>query len=296
MERRDALRLLAATAVAPRFFDWDADELVTGLRRHLAHRHRPLPAQPTGPYRFQLLTTPQQALVDELAELIIPATDTPGARQARVVEFIDVILAEWATENDRTLFLNGLGDIDARAMAMANSVFVRAPMPARVGVCRQLDDALTAARAAGKAWREGGQVGPRPADHRGLFWHHMRSLTTSGYFTSEVGFTNDIKLVKGAAASGAEMLEAAGATDIRTENTPTQMGLCIHEMGTARMGHDPKTSVLNGWNQTHDVPNLFVTDGAAMVSSACQNPSITYMALTARAVDHAVKLFNRREL
>ena len=107
---------------------------------------------------------------------------------------------------------------------------------------------------------------------------------------------NDIKLVKDAAASGAEMLEAAGATEIRTENTPTQMGLCIHEMGTARMGRDPKTSVLNGWNQAHDVPNLFVTDGAAMASSACQNPSITYMALTARAVDHAVKLFNRREV
>ena len=107
---------------------------------------------------------------------------------------------------------------------------------------------------------------------------------------------NDIKLVKDAAASGAEMLEAAGATDIRVENTPTPMGLCIHEMGTARMGRDPKTSVLNGWNQAHDIPNLFVTDGAAMASSACQNPSITYMALTARAVDYAVRQFNRRAL
>ncbi len=107
---------------------------------------------------------------------------------------------------------------------------------------------------------------------------------------------NDIKLVKDAAASAAEMLEAAGATEIRIENTPTQMGLCIHEMGTARMGRDRTTSVLNGWNQAHDVPNLFVTDGAAMASSACQNPSITYMALTARAVDYAVKQMNRREL
>ncbi len=193
MERRDALRLLAVTAVTPRFFDWDADELVSGLRDHLAHHQRPLPTQPSGPYRFQLLSTPQQALVDELAELIIPATDTPGARQARVVEFVDVILAEWATENDRTLFLDGLADVDARAMAMANSVFVRAPMPVRVGVCRTLDDALTTARAAGKAWRDGGRVGPRPADHRGLFWHHMRSLTTSGYFTSEAGFTKERK-------------------------------------------------------------------------------------------------------
>jgi choline dehydrogenase-like flavoprotein len=59
-------------------------------------------------------------------------------------------------------------------------------------------------------------------------------------------------------------------------------------MGTARMGRDPKTSVLNGWNQAHDVPNVFVTDGACMTSSGNQNPSITYMALTARACDHAV--------
>ena len=107
---------------------------------------------------------------------------------------------------------------------------------------------------------------------------------------------NDIKLVKDASQCAAEMLEAAGAKNILTEDTPTPMGLCIHEMGTARMGRDPKTSVLNKWNQAHDVPNLFVTDGSCMASSACQNPSITYMALTARACDFAVKELNRRTL
>ncbi len=66
-------------------------------------------------------------------------------------------------------------------------------------------------------------------------------------------------------------------------------GDAIHEMGTARMGNDPASSVLNRWNQAHDVPNLFVTDGACMTSSSCVNPSLTFMALTARAVDHAVK-------
>jgi choline dehydrogenase-like flavoprotein len=66
-------------------------------------------------------------------------------------------------------------------------------------------------------------------------------------------------------------------------------GSVIHEMGTARMGNDPKTSVLNKWNQSHDISNLFVTDGSCMVSSPCQNPSLTYMALTARACDYAVK-------
>ena len=73
-------------------------------------------------------------------------------------------------------------------------------------------------------------------------------------------------------------------------------GFGIHEMGTARMGRDPKTSVLNGFNQAHDVPNLFVTDGACMTSSSCVNPSITYMALTARACDYAVAEMKRGNL
>jgi choline dehydrogenase-like flavoprotein len=107
---------------------------------------------------------------------------------------------------------------------------------------------------------------------------------------------NDIKLVKDASISAAEMLEAAGAKNITTEDTPTPMGLCIHEMGTARMGRDPKTSVLNGWNQCWDALNLFVTDGACMTSSGCQNPSITYMAITARAAEFAVEELKRRNL
>ena len=73
-------------------------------------------------------------------------------------------------------------------------------------------------------------------------------------------------------------------------------GLAIHEMGTARMGRDPKTSILNGHNQCHAIPNVFVTDGACMTSSACQNPSITYMALTARAANHAIGELKRMNL
>jgi choline dehydrogenase-like flavoprotein len=88
--------------------------------------------------------------------------------------------------------------------------------------------------------------------------------------------------------SAAEMLEAAGAKNIKTYDNAPAPGFCIHEMGTARMGRDPRTSVLNGWNQMHDVKNVFITDGSCMSSSACQNPSLTYMALTARAADHAV--------
>jgi len=108
---------------------------------------------------------------------------------------------------------------------------------------------------------------------------------------------------KDMAASAAEMLEAAGCKEVKTydsyhggDGLGAEPGLAIHEMGTARMGRDPKTSVLNGYNQAHDVPNLFVTDGACMASSACQNPSITYMALTARACDYAVAELKRGKL
>jgi len=92
------------------------------------------------------------------------------------------------------------------------------------------------------------------------------------------------------------MLAAAGARDIEpfVENNPP--GLTIHEMGTARMGRHPKTSVLNGYCQAHDVKNLFVTDGACMTSSANQNPSLTYMALTARACHFAVEQMKRGKL
>jgi len=100
---------------------------------------------------------------------------------------------------------------------------------------------------------------------------------------------NEHKMRVDIARSAVEMLEAAGLQDVRSFNVDHAPGLAIHEMGTARMGRDPKTSVLNGYNQCHDVRNLFVTDGASMSSSACQNPSLTYMALTARAVDYAVK-------
>jgi choline dehydrogenase-like flavoprotein len=94
----------------------------------------------------------------------------------------------------------------------------------------------------------------------------------------------------------AEMLEATGMKDVRPYDDEYFPGMGIHEMGTARMGTRPSNSVLNEWNQVWDAPNVFVTDGACMASSACQNPSLTYMALTARAADHAVQELNRRNL
>lgn len=93
-----------------------------------------------------------------------------------------------------------------------------------------------------------------------------------------------------------EMFENAGFTNIRTHDTKQAPGLDIHEMGGVRMGRDPKTSLLNEWNQLHTCKNVFVTDGACMTSTGTQNPSLTYMALTARAVDYAVKEMNKGNL
>jgi choline dehydrogenase-like flavoprotein len=101
---------------------------------------------------------------------------------------------------------------------------------------------------------------------------------------------NEHAMIKAMAEDAGDMMRAAGLSDIREQSVLAPPGLLIHEMGTARMGRDPRTSVLNEHNQTHDIPNLFVTDGSAMTSSACQNPSLTYMALTARASETAVEM------
>ena len=107
---------------------------------------------------------------------------------------------------------------------------------------------------------------------------------------------NDEKLIADFLQQGEEMLTKAGCISIRKSDSKQAPGLDIHEMGGVRMGRDPKTSMLNGFNQMHLAPNVFVTDGAAMTSTGTQNPSITYMALTARAVDYAVKELKKGDI
>jgi choline dehydrogenase-like flavoprotein len=104
---------------------------------------------------------------------------------------------------------------------------------------------------------------------------------------------NDEKMKKDYIEQLTEMFTSAGFKNIKAESNHQAPGLDIHEMGGARMGLDPKTSILNKWNQVHSCPNVFVTDGASMTSTSCQNPSLTYMALTARAADHAVSEMNK---
>jgi choline dehydrogenase-like flavoprotein len=107
---------------------------------------------------------------------------------------------------------------------------------------------------------------------------------------------NELAMRKDMQAAAIEMAEAAGFTNVTGFDTGSPLGLGIHEMGTARMGRDPKTSVLNAHNQVWEAKNVYLTDGAAMTSSSCVNPSLTYMALTARACAHAVEARKRGEI
>jgi choline dehydrogenase-like flavoprotein len=104
---------------------------------------------------------------------------------------------------------------------------------------------------------------------------------------------NDEKMIRDWRAQAKEMLEVAGCRDVETRDNRQPPGLDIHEMGGARMGRDPRTSVLNEWNQLHACRNVFVTDGACMTSTGNQSPSILYMALTARAAARAVEELGR---
>ncbi|MEP6464912.1 MAG: GMC family oxidoreductase, partial [Parafilimonas sp.] len=107
---------------------------------------------------------------------------------------------------------------------------------------------------------------------------------------------NELKMRKDMKDDAIEMLTIAGVKNVNGFDGDGTPGRGIHEMGTARMGKDPKTSVLNKWNQVWDAQNVFVTDGAFMASSNCCNPSLTYMAFTARAADHAVSELKKQNI
>ncbi len=133
-----------------------------------------------------------------------------------------------------------------------------------------------------------GEVLPR---HENRMYLHPTEKDAWGLplvvFDAAIG-ENEKKMREDMANDAAEMLEAAGFKGAKTHNSDFMMGNAVHEMGTARMGRDPKTSILNAHNQMHDCKNVFMTDGACMASSSCVNPSLTYMSLTARAADYAV--------
>ena len=141
-----------------------------------------------------------------------------------------------------------------------------------------------------------GETVPKATNHVRLSteqkdeWGIPQLITSIGYDE------NDEKLLKDFLEQGTEMLNAAGCKNIRTNDTKQAPGLDIHEVGGVRMGKDPKTSLLNEFNQMHACKNVFVTDGACMVSTGTQNPSLTFMAITARAANYAVAALKKGDL
>ena len=114
---------------------------------------------------------------------------------------------------------------------------------------------------------------------------------------TSVGYDeNDEKVLKDFIEQGSEMLSKTGCKNITSHDSKQAPGLDIHEMGGVRMGKDPKTSLLNKWNQLHACKNVFVTDGACMTSVGNQNPSLTFMVITARATNYAVDELKKKNL
>lgn len=181
------------------------------------------------------VTPEQTALLAEVADVILPTTDTPGAKAAGVEAFIVRVLRDCHPLAEQESFYAGLAKIDEAGRQAHGKPFAELAPDLRTALVRAT------------------------AERDKAFFRRLR-----------------------------EMLETAGLKNVRVVDGESYPGTAIHEMGTARMGRDPKTSVLNGNNQVHAARNVFVTDGACMTSASCVNPSLTYMALTARAADFAV--------
>jgi len=181
MQRRDVLKMLATGAVLPVFSS------------PLAGFFREAQAQ-TGPgYKLRTLNPHQNSTVVVLTDLIIPETDTPGAKAARVNEFIDVILTEWATEAERLNFLAGLAGIDKQSQELFGKQFVEATPQQQVTLLHAMDDYAAAER--GEYHQKHGNTVPELDAHlKGNFYDIFRNITLHGYYTSEIGFTQELKL------------------------------------------------------------------------------------------------------
>jgi hypothetical protein len=178
MQRRDVLRIFAAGAVLPVF----SPELFALFRQ----------AQPPPGYKVRTLTPHLNETVIAMTEQIIPATDTPGAKGARVNEFIDVILTEWATPEERAHFIEGLEDIDKQSQKLFGKNFVDASPDQQLAQLRAIDDVTLAGRVARA--HHGNHVEPPDQQLKGDFWEVFKRITVHGYYTSEIGFSQELKL------------------------------------------------------------------------------------------------------
>jgi glucoside 3-dehydrogenase (cytochrome c) hitch-hiker subunit len=181
MNRRDALRMLTAGAVIPAL----TPELFAFYRR----------AHPEASYSLRTLSPHQNDTVVAMIDQILPATGTPGAKAARVNEFMDVILTEWANDEERRNFLSGLDDVDKQSNTLFGKDFSSASPAQQLVLLRSMDEAADIARSQQKEeptplWEPGG----RDTQMQGDFFTIFKNMTLHGYYTSEIGFTQELKL------------------------------------------------------------------------------------------------------
>lgn len=182
MQRRDVLKWLAAGAATPVL----SPALVALAREALA--------QVGSSYKLRTLNPQQNTMVVTMTDLIIPATDTPGAKAARVNEFIDVVLTEWANDSERQYFLSGLADVDKRSSELYGKSFNDASVEQQTTLLLAMDDAAMAARGPRRV-RHGNTIPEeRDKELQGNFWDVFKGITLHGYYTSEIGFTQEEKL------------------------------------------------------------------------------------------------------
>jgi hypothetical protein len=181
MQRRDILKMLATGAVLPVF----SSPMAAFFREA---------QKQTGPgYKLRTLNPHQNATVVVLTDLIIPETDTPGAKGARVNEFIDVILTEWATPEERQNFLQGLEGVDKQSQELYGKAFVDATPVQQVTLLRAMDD-FAATERGDKREKHGNTVPEFDTQLKGNFYDIFRGITLHGYYTSEIGFTQELRL------------------------------------------------------------------------------------------------------
>jgi len=178
MQRRDALRLLVTGAVLPTL----TPEAFAFFRA----------AHPAPGYALKTLNSHQNATVVAMTDLIVPSTDTPGAKGALVNEFIDLILTEWATEEERANFLGGLAGVDKQSNDLFGKDFIDTSPAQQTALLRSMDDAAMAEHA--RAPRAPEMVRERDTQLQGNFWVVFKGITLHGYYTSEIGFTQELKL------------------------------------------------------------------------------------------------------
>ena len=178
MQRRDALRLLVTGAVLPTL----TPEAFAFFRA----------AHPAAGYALKTLNSHQNATVVAMTDLIVPSTDTPGAKTALVNEFIDLILTEWATEEERANFLGGLAGVDKQSNDLFGKDFIDASPAQQTALLRSMDDGAMVEHA--RAPRAPDMVRERDKQLQGNFWVVFKGITLHGYYTSEIGFTQELKL------------------------------------------------------------------------------------------------------